>query len=155
MEVFKLIKYHQHEENFWRIFSLQQFVQVFVSKLIWLTKMLLGNWWKTFAAVSWYLRTSSKFHSWLHTVHKCTCAARWLWAKVISNFLFSIFTLAGALISLLRKHALKVITTRLSCLKRSGRWIDPEPFLWSLVSYPLVTYSVLILNPCLVWLIPR
>ena len=39
MEIFKLIKYHQHEENFWRIFSLQQFVQVFVSKLIWLTKI--------------------------------------------------------------------------------------------------------------------
>ena len=40
MEIFKLIKYHQHEENLWRFFSLQQFVQVFVSKLIWLTKML-------------------------------------------------------------------------------------------------------------------
>ena len=80
--------------------------------------MLLGNWWKTFAAVSWYLRTSSKFHSWLHTVHNCTCAARWLWAKVISNFLSSIFTLAGALISLLRKHALKAITTRLSWSKK-------------------------------------
>ena len=39
MEIFYLIKYHQQEENFWRIFSLQQFVQVFVSKLIWLTKI--------------------------------------------------------------------------------------------------------------------
>ena len=38
-DIIKFIRYHQYEENFWRFFSLQQFVQVFVSKLIWLTKI--------------------------------------------------------------------------------------------------------------------
>ena len=56
-------------------------------------RKLSRDWWKRFADVSWYLRTSSKFHSWLHslqTVH------RWLWAKVICNFLSSSFTLDQA-----------------------------------------------------------